>query len=106
MKIAGIERDEGNWPECGRHGVSREEIEHALFNMRYRARDPYDREERYRVVSSTADGKSVFVVVTPREHDGEVFYRPISARYMHAKEVKSYGQAEETMADSEDRRRS
>jgi uncharacterized DUF497 family protein len=27
MKIAGFYWDSGNWPKCGKHGVSREEIE-------------------------------------------------------------------------------
>ena len=83
--------------------VSREEIEHALFNMWYRARDPFDGEERYRVVSNSAEGRSVFVVFALRERDGGIYYRPISARYMRSKEVKSYEQVEETMADPEDR---
>jgi len=28
--IAGFEWDEGNWPKCGKHGVSKDEIEHVL----------------------------------------------------------------------------
>jgi len=27
MEIAGFDWDSGNWPKCGKHGVSREEIE-------------------------------------------------------------------------------
>jgi len=27
MKIAGFDWDDGNWPKCGKHGVSRTEIE-------------------------------------------------------------------------------
>ena len=27
MKITGFDWDAGNWPKCGKHGVSREEIE-------------------------------------------------------------------------------
>ena len=27
MKIIGFDWDDGNWPKCGKHGVSREEIE-------------------------------------------------------------------------------
>ena len=30
MKVAGFDWDEGNWPKCGKHGVSREEIEEVL----------------------------------------------------------------------------
>jgi hypothetical protein len=28
--IAGFEWDEGNWPKCGKHGVSKDAIEHVL----------------------------------------------------------------------------
>ena len=27
MKFTGFEWDDGNWPKCGKHGVTREEIE-------------------------------------------------------------------------------
>ena len=27
MRFLGFEWDEGNWPKCGKHGVTREEIE-------------------------------------------------------------------------------
>jgi len=30
MKIAGFDWDDGNWPKCGKHGVSLEEIEQVL----------------------------------------------------------------------------
>ena len=29
-KVAGFEWDQGNWPKCGKHGVSRAEIEYVL----------------------------------------------------------------------------
>ena len=31
MEIAGIEWDKGNWPKCGKHGVSRLDIEAVLL---------------------------------------------------------------------------
>ena len=30
MKIRGIEWDHGNWPKCGKHGATKDEIEHVL----------------------------------------------------------------------------
>ena len=30
MKIRGIEWDPGNWPKCGKHGATKDEIEHVL----------------------------------------------------------------------------
>jgi len=90
MRIAGIEWDDGNWPKCAKHGVSRSEIEHVLRNLDFRARDPNVGEERYRTAGRTPNGRHVFVAYTHRERDGETYLRPITARYMHEKEVKAY----------------
>jgi len=38
MKISGFEWDDGNWPKCGKHGVSRAEIEQALLRENLRGR--------------------------------------------------------------------
>ena len=47
-------------------------------------------EERHWAIGETASGRSVFVVFTIRERGGKRFIRPVSARYMHRKEVKRY----------------
>ena len=47
-------------------------------------------EERLRAIGKTARGRSVFLVFTIREIAGKRFIRPVSARYMHRKEVKHY----------------
>ena len=47
-------------------------------------------EERLRVIGKTDTGRYVFLVFTTRERNGERFIRPISARYMHGKEVEHY----------------
>ena len=41
MKIAGFDWDEGNWPKCGKHGLSREEIEEVLLGAPAVMADPY-----------------------------------------------------------------
>jgi len=46
MKITGIEWDEGNWPKCGKHGVSREEIEGVLLGNPAVMPDPHPDEPR------------------------------------------------------------
>lgn len=48
------------------------------------------RETRYRAVGKTEEGRAVFIVFTLRRRGKEVLVRPISARYMHAKEVRAY----------------
>ena len=41
----------------------------------------------------TKQGRWIIVAFTIREKAGEKFLRPISARYMHAKELKRYEKA-------------
>jgi uncharacterized protein len=41
-------------------------------------------------VGRNPDGRHVFIVFTIREKDGKRFLRPISARYMHQKEIDHY----------------
>jgi len=100
MKIAGIEWDDGNWPKCGKHGVGQDEIEYVLRHMKFRIPDPNPKETRFRTASRTPNRRPVFIVYTHREQDGETYLRPISARYMHGKEVTQYEQIEKTMADT------
>lgn len=101
MKIAGIEWDKGNWPKCGKHGVTKDDIEHVLQNITFRIPDPDPSEARFRTAARTPDNRPVFVVYTHREKDGNTYLRPVSARHMHGKEVKHYEQIEKTMAKPE-----
>jgi len=100
MKIAGIEWDSGNWPKCGKHGVGQEDVEYALRNMKFRIPDPNPQETRFRTASRTLEGRPIFLVYTHRERNGKIYLRPISARYMHKKEVENYEEIEKTMANS------
>ena len=47
-------------------------------------------EQRLRAIGKTAEGRTIFVVFTLRRRGDDIIIRLISARYMHAKEVKSY----------------
>jgi uncharacterized DUF497 family protein len=49
MTIAGFDWDAGNWPKCGKHGVSREEIEQVLSGEPAVMADPAPGEPRLRV---------------------------------------------------------
>jgi uncharacterized DUF497 family protein len=90
MKVAGFDWDEGNWPKCGKHGVSREEIEEVLSGTPAVMPDPFPEEPRMRAIGTTAAGRYVFLVFMLRQIDGETRLRPISARYMHQKEIAHY----------------
>ena len=92
MKIQGVEWDQGNWPKCAKHGVSQSEIEYVLKHTKIRIRDPNPDEKRFRTAGQTLSGRHVFIVYTYRKYGAATFIRPISARYMHEKEVKNYEQ--------------
>ena len=89
----GFQWDAGNRGKCRKHGVERVAIEQ-LFTHEVRIDpDPSGREERYRAVGRTVGGRHVFVVFTLREVLGLTLIRPVSARFMHAKEVRQYEEA-------------
>jgi uncharacterized DUF497 family protein len=90
MRVAGFEWDEGNWPKCGKHGVSREDIEAVLLGTPAVMPDPHPDEPRMRAIGMTAEGRYVFVVFMLRRVGNNTLLRPISARFMHQKEVMHY----------------
>jgi uncharacterized DUF497 family protein len=94
MYPSDLDWDDGNRSKCEKHDVSIAEIE-SLF--RGRPRYAPDRkhsatENRFIAVGRTAEGRAMFVAFTFRESDGRLLVRPVSARYMHAKEADRYGQ--------------
>jgi uncharacterized protein len=47
-------------------------------------------EERFKAIGKDDDGRGIFVVFTMRTRRGKRLIRPISARYMHKKEMSHY----------------
>ena len=94
MQFDGFDWDEGNRLKCRQHGVSVEEIESLFGRPALVGPDAAHSsvERRYRAMGRTAAGRFVFLVFTWRDRKGLRLIRPISARYMHAKEVASYGE--------------
>lgn len=90
MKISGFDWDDGNWPKCGKHGVPRDEIEQVLLGTPAVMADPHPDEPRMRAIGKTASGRYVFLVFMLRSIGGQKMLRPISARYMHQKEIDHY----------------
>jgi len=88
----GFDWDKGNRGKCGKHGLSVSTIE-SLF-ARPLAIFPdaahSESERRFRAIGRTAKGRGVFIVFTLRHKGDEVLIRPISARYMHQKEIEAY----------------
>ena len=92
MTIVCFEWDDGNWPKCGKHGVSREEIEQVLLGAPMVMADPHLDEPRMRAIGKTAAGRYVFLVFVLRRVENQTRLRPISARYMHRKEIDHHEQ--------------
>jgi len=93
MDFAGFDWDEANREKCQKHGVSRAAVE-SLFTGAGVAVLPdaahSRQEQRFRAIGRTRTSRAIFVVFTLRHINNEVLIRPISARYMHAKEVQAY----------------
>jgi uncharacterized DUF497 family protein len=91
-EIDGFDWDTGNREKCEKHGLSMEAIELVLRGTIHVFPDvAHSRvETRYLAIGRGPDGRHVFVAFTLRRLSGSVLLRPISARYMHAKEVKHY----------------
>ncbi|MEI9991814.1 MAG: BrnT family toxin [Rhizomicrobium sp.] len=95
MEFSGFDWDDGNRSKCRKHGVSAAAIE-ALFaaGLTILPDDAHSQtEKRFRAIGRTGQGRAIFVVFTLRERDGGRLIRPISARYMHRKEVEHYEKA-------------
>lgn len=93
MQIDSIQWDDGNRTKCQQHGVTLAEIEALFGSDALRVfPDPYPGEHRLRGVGRTEAGRYIFIVWTVRETDYGRWLRPISARFMHAKEIEHYEQ--------------
>lgn len=95
MKFSGFDWDEGNWEKCQKHGVTLAEVE-AMFEGTVAVKpDPAhsNTEARLFGIGRGSDGRHIFVAFTIRARNGRNHLRPISARYMHRKEIEQYEQA-------------
>ena len=90
--IAGFDWDTGNLAKCRKHGVSIKEIEFLFAAGPFIAPDPKHSgaEDRLIAVGRNAMGRALFVAFMFRNVDGTFRIRPVSARYMHRKEIDAY----------------
>lgn len=92
LQLNGFDWDAGNRKKCQQHGVSLQEIEDlflgsvAVLPDLAHSKD----EQRFHAVGKNRQGRYIFLVFTLRSHDDGLFLRPISARYMHHKEIARY----------------
>lgn len=90
--LAGFEWDAGNISKCAKHGVSMDDIESVFSRaLMILPDDEHSHAEaRFRAIGKTTMGRHVFLIFTIRERNGAQYVRPISARFMHNKEVQHY----------------
>jgi len=92
MVIHGFDWDKGNRQKCQNHGLTMEEIESVfqgkpfvLTNSKHNSE-----EERFHAIGKTSNARYAYVVFTFRLQGEQKLIRPISARYMHQKEIEHY----------------
>lgn len=92
FNVKGFDWDRGNRAKCQKHGVSIAAIESLFRNSPGVAPDVKhsSQEDRLIAVGRTDEGRALFVAFTIRVKIKQRFIRPVSARYMHAKEVAVY----------------
>jgi uncharacterized DUF497 family protein len=92
FRASGFDWDAGNRQKCQKHGVSIAEIEAVLRSDPQVAPAPKRTfaEERFIAVARTTAGRAVFIAFTFRIRGELRLVRPISARYMHVKEIERY----------------
>lgn len=90
--FSGFDWDKGNQEKCQKHGVSAAEIEALFDDALAMLPDPRHAkvEERFKAIGKAQHGRYIFLVFTIRVKGTERLIRPISARYMHQKEVEQY----------------
>ena len=98
LRVSGFDWDEGNRAKCQKHGVPMMEIEDLFAHSPRIAPDPKHSvdEDRLIAVGCTSTGRPVFVAFTIRTKDRRRLIRPVTARYMHAKEIAAYDEESAT----------
>lgn len=92
LRISGFDWDAGNRRKCQKHGLSIEQIEALFLGNPRIAPDPKhsSAEDRLIAVGRAETGRPVFVAFTLRAQGKSYRIRPVTARYMHAKEMEGY----------------
>lgn len=93
---SGFDWDRGNRRKCQKHGISVEDIEEVFGRRIIILPDDIhsQKEHRFRAIGWTKEQRAVFIVFTLRHRRNDILIRPISARYMHKKEIDLYEKEE------------
>ena len=92
MRIHGFDWDNGNWPKCEKHGVTKNEIESLFHDDPHVSPDAKHSQNEIRklAIGRTRKGRWLFVAFTLRRRNRQILIRPISARYKKKKEIAAW----------------
>jgi uncharacterized DUF497 family protein len=100
LRVGGFDWDDGNRAKCQKHGLSIAQIEAVFADSPRIAPDPKHSTDEDRLIAvGTVEMRPVFVAFTMRTRNKRRFIRPVSARYMHAREAAAY---EKESAEAQD----
>lgn len=93
--VEGFDWDAGNVGKCEKHGVAVSDIEDVFSRELHilADRSHSENEDRFVAVGKTTDGRGVFIGFTFRPGKTGFLIRPITARFMHQKEITKYEKA-------------
>ena len=96
LQVLGFDWDDGNIEKCQKHGLSIPIIEQFFKQDSILVRPDIKHsvaEERFIAVGKSIKGRYMFVGFTLRTgSENQTLIRPITARYMHDREVKKFEQ--------------
>lgn len=92
LSFSAFDWDDGNRQKCLKHGVPLADIEDLFARRIAIVPDPEhsSEEDRFHAIGTTSKGRHVFLAFTLRKRGEATLIRPISARYMHKKEIEHY----------------
>jgi uncharacterized protein len=92
MQYDSIDWDDGNWPKCGKHGLTKSDVENVFQRNPIIFADVAHStfEDRFIAIDRASKTRCSFVVFTVRIQKGLTLIRPLSARLMHKKEIDYY----------------
>jgi len=93
--VEGFDWDSGNTGKCEKHGLTVAVIEEVFSRGLHILNDRQhsEHEDRFLAVGRTSDGRGIFIGFTFRPGRTGVLIRPITARFMHKREVEKYEKA-------------
>src|SRR5271170_1678809 len=94
LQANGFDWDRGNRAKCEKHGLSAAVIEGLFARPLAILPDAAhsQRENRFRAIGRTDKARGVFLIFTLRRKgkSEDLLIRPISARYMHKREIDAF----------------